>query len=490
MKCATIPYIKVYLMLIFISISSSIFGQLEIVWEAAQSVAESQFGNIKPRIVLNGAGEPVVVFGKNNGELYLARKNGAQFTTPQQLAASGGAYVTNWTSADIGSKGDTIYIVYKAYPLETGPIYLVRSFDGGATLSNSMLIDHQQMGVAWLPSLDVDNNGQPHVVYMGHEQNWTDPQYYIKHSTDQGTSFSGALSLTNSIPVEACDCCPSELVIDNEKQVLLYRNNNQNERDIFGVYSNNSGSSFASFSNLENLSWMVMSCPSTAPDGVIINDTLFSVSSSKVTGSYRIYLSKALVSNQITPDFIDSLIAPSQVTANQNHPRIKASDSHMAVCWHENLGSNYDVYVSVASIANSSALYTSKHIANESQTGNQSFSDLTLNGNEIHVVYQDGPTGTVMYRKGLIGPTIQVFENTPPVLNCIPNPVKDVCLITAPKQIKGIRILNDAGQCIRSYDYGATQFSEKLQLSMLAQGKYTIEVEFNNGSAKTVIIKL
>ena len=102
MKCATIPYIKVYLMLIFISISSSIFGQLEIVWEAAQSVAESQFGNIKPRIVLNGAGEPVVVFGKNNGELYLARKNGAQFTTPQQLAASGGAYVTNWTSADIG----------------------------------------------------------------------------------------------------------------------------------------------------------------------------------------------------------------------------------------------------------------------------------------------------------------------------------------------------------------------------------------------------
>jgi len=63
-------------------------------------------------------------------------------------------------------------------------------------------------------------------------------------------------------------------------------------------------------------------------------------------------------------------------------------------------------------------------------------------------------------------------------------------MITAPKQIKGIRILNDAGQCIRSYDYVATQFSEKLQLSMLAQGKYTIEVEFNNGLAKTVIIKL
>jgi hypothetical protein len=56
-------------MLIFISISSSIFGQLEIVWEAAQSVAESQFGNIKPRIVLNGTGEPVVVFGKNTIEV-------------------------------------------------------------------------------------------------------------------------------------------------------------------------------------------------------------------------------------------------------------------------------------------------------------------------------------------------------------------------------------------------------------------------------------
>jgi hypothetical protein len=490
MKFETITKSKCYLLVIYISFTSYIFGQSEIIWDTALSVADAQFGNTKPRIVLNGDGEPVVVFGKNNGELYLARKNGTQFTLPQQLAASGVAYVTNWTSADIGSKGDTIYVVFKAYPLEGGPIYLVRSFDGGVSVSSSMIVDHQQTGVGWLPSLDIDDDGQPHIVYMGHDQNWTNPQYYIMHSSDQGTSFSGAQSLTNTIPVEACDCCPAELAINNEKQVLLYRNNNQNERDIFGVYSNDSGSSFPSFCNLENLSWMVMSCPSTAPDGVIINDTLLSVSASKATGSYRIYLSKALVNNQITPEFVDSLVAPTQVSANQNHPRIKASDSHIAVCWHENLGSNYDVYVSVASVTNSSALYTTKLLANESQTGNQLYSDLVLNGNEIHVVYQDSPSGTVKYRRGIIGPTNQVLESAAPMLTCIPNPVKDDCIVSAPKAIGGIRIFNDAGQCIRSYKYAATECSEKVQLSTLGQGKYTLEVEFDNESAKIGIIKL
>jgi len=42
---ATTPYIKVYLMFIFISISPSIFGQLEIVWEAAQYVSSRKIYN-------------------------------------------------------------------------------------------------------------------------------------------------------------------------------------------------------------------------------------------------------------------------------------------------------------------------------------------------------------------------------------------------------------------------------------------------------------
>ena len=136
MKFETITKSKCYLLVIYISFTSYIFGQSEIIWDTALSVADAQFGNTKPRIVLNGDGAPVVVFGNNNGELYLARKNGTQFTLPQELAVSGVAYVTNWISADIGSKGDTIYVVLKAYPLEGGPIYLVRCFDGGVSVSS------------------------------------------------------------------------------------------------------------------------------------------------------------------------------------------------------------------------------------------------------------------------------------------------------------------------------------------------------------------
>ena len=478
------------LLFILCFVSNLIFGQLNIEWETSIGVSNAQQGNTKPRIVLNGAKEPVVVFGKNSGELYLTKMVGNQFSAPQQFASNGMAYVNYWTSADLGSKGDTIYIVFKTLPLETGSIYLVRSFDGGTTLSDTILIDHQQPGVAWLPSLEVDQNGQPHVVYMGHDQNWISPNYYIIHSNDFGASFSNAQNITDGIAVEACDCCPSELVIEANQQVLLYRNNNQNLRDIYGVYSDNAGLDFLSNTNVENLNWLVNSCPSTAPDGVIVDDTLWSVGASKASGSYRVYLSKSHLTSQINSLLSDSLAAPAQVNANQNHPRIAASENYMAIVWHENTGSNYDVYVSVAPTFDGGQLYTTKILANEAVSGNQIYSDVVLDGNEIHIVYQDNSSGTVIYRKGTIIQNNAVENIVEPSFSCWPNPIRDKCSISSTMNMHRVTIFDGASKALQSYELDQPSTEMKLDLSQLMPGKYTIVVDFNFRKGSMEVIKL
>lgn len=482
-------FVKTILVLLCIQ-TTNLYGQLYIAWDAPIEVAPAQLGNTKPRIVLNGDKEPVVVFGKNTGELYLAKMVGAQFSAPQQLATNGMAYVTYWTSADIGAHGDTIFVVFKTLPLETGPMYLIRSFDGGAALSDTILIDHLQAGVAWLPSLEVDQNGQPHVVYMGHDQNWLNPNYYLLHSNDFGSSFDAALNLTASIPDEACDCCPAELVISQEKQILLYRNNANNLRDIYGVYSANGGQNFQSSTNVENLNWFVTSCPSTAPDGVVINDTLWSVAASKASGAYRIYLSASALDTQISSFSTDSLAAPAQLSANQNHPRIAASQSFVATVWHENQGSNYDVFAAIAPTDAPSNLYNSKIQVNNVSTGSQINSDVALNNDTIHVVYQDNSTGTVMYRRGLIGQTNHLNGNELSKLSCHPNPIKNTCKLNAQWPIEFINVFNESGTLVAQQRYSNISNTVLLDLSNLAAGKYTLKVYFTSGATQITVLKI
>ena len=381
-------------------------------------------------------------------------------------------------------------VVFKSYPLETGSMFLVRSFDGGATVQDILEIEHQQNGVAWLPSLEMDDLGNPHIIYMGHDQNWTNPHYYLLHSNDLGALFSVAQNITTSIPEEACDCCPAELVLSENKQVLLYRNNNQNLRDIFGVYSNDNGQNFSSSTNLESLDWLVMSCPSTAPDGIIIQDTLWSVSASKASGSYRIYLSKASLNSQIVPLYTDTLLGPSQQSGNQNHPRIKASSEYIAVTWHENAGTNYDVFVAVAPSNQPLALYDSKINVSENLSGNQIYSDVAVLGNKIHLVYQDNSTGSVIYRSGTINLTNQLNNTNQSMLTLLPNPVSDICNVSASSPIKRIRLFDQSGKYLATYHFNGKQATEQLHLHLLQAGSYFILIETNSGQEKLSFMKI
>lgn len=108
-----------------------------ITWAAPQTVAASSFDSQHPRIVLSGNGNPVILWGNSAANAaYLSRWTGSGFTSPVKLNSMGiSIFADSWAGPDLASKGDTVYAIFKAKPEDTAGIYIVRSFNGGATLS-------------------------------------------------------------------------------------------------------------------------------------------------------------------------------------------------------------------------------------------------------------------------------------------------------------------------------------------------------------------
>ena len=170
-------------LLTFLSVVS--WSQPVITWEEEIFVTQTnQFGNTRPRICLTAQDIPLVVFGKaSSGLLYSTRLVGSMFNSPLPLLPNNMAsYLTTWTGPDVASNGDTVILVFKAQPMDLGNVYSLRSLDGGLTFSDTIRVDNHPLGVAWLPSLDMDENSNPSVVYMAHDANWTNPRYNVVHS--------------------------------------------------------------------------------------------------------------------------------------------------------------------------------------------------------------------------------------------------------------------------------------------------------------------
>src|SRR6185436_19782750 len=102
-----------------------------ITWSPQTTIAGSSFSNLHPRIALDGAGTPLVLWGNSNSEkAYFSRWNGSGFTTPVALnPTTAPVFAADWAGPDITSYGDNVYVVYKEKPeIDTDRhIYLVRS---------------------------------------------------------------------------------------------------------------------------------------------------------------------------------------------------------------------------------------------------------------------------------------------------------------------------------------------------------------------------
>lgn len=466
-------------------------SQTVIHWEPEIFVTDgTMFGNTRPRITLAANDVPVVIFGKTStGLLYTARLNGSIFDTPVTLLpGTVSSYLTTWTGPDIASKGDTVIAVFKAMSMDLGKVYAVRSIDGGITFSDTIRVDNHDSGHAWMPSLDMDENGNPSIVYMAHDASMTNPRYNVVHSIDQGITYQPEMEIALFIPDEACDCCPAEYVIDGAQHALLYRNNDVNIRDIYAVYSNDDGLTFPEYANVAELNWFINSCPSTGPHGMFNNGKLITVSASRVSGAYRTYISETSTNPTLSFQSTTMMTPPVNVNGSQNYPRITGANDTIVLVWQEAETSNTEIYSAIITTGTISEILNSKALVNNSVQGAQTNPDIVYANGKVHCVFQDGNSGKVIYKRGIIGTLSASTLNSNP-LSIYPNPSKiGVFYINSSiETLNNTSVTNAIGQkCAFKIVKDGTQ--SILILDKATKGEYFLSFEVNGLKETSVLI--
>ena len=454
--------------LILICISAHSFSQSQITWTMGMNVASSASGNNHPRVVVDGSGNPLVLWGHSNRAMF-SRWNGSSFTTPVMLHP-GTMQVAHasWMGPDIASKGDTVYAVFKLVPEgdTSSHIYIVRSFNGGVNFTSPIQVDFIGDSISRFPVVAVDASGNPVVAFMKFNPVFGDARWVVTRSNDYGNSFTTDVKASgwSSVTSTVCDCCPGEIVSSGNNVAVLYRDNNSNLRDSWAGLSVDGGNTFSGGWNMDQNNWMIMSCPASGPDGVIAGDSLFSVFMNGAAAT-RVYKNISSVSGMSAP--VSQTITGTITGLNtQNFPRIDKFGNAMAIVWKQNVSGADQLPILFTNDFTSGfpAAYDTVDLDDITNA------DVALSNGNVFVVWEDDASGTVKFRKGIFSPVIAaVAERGPNYSSSFPNPVSKQLSVSV-KNFLHADLLTTDGRKVLSIKEAQTD------IDCLPQGIYFLKI--------------
>ena len=472
---------KTLLLLLLIS-NFCATAQSGIKWSAATDVASSSYSNEHPRIMLDASGNPLILWGNSNtSEALFSRWNGTGFTMP--LAMNPGSipvFTASWAGPDIASKGDTVYVVYKQTPEDQSAnhIYLVHSYDGGKNFSSPAQVDFLGDSISRFPTLTTDALGNPIVAFMKFNSMFMDSRWAVTKSNDFGNTFTSDTKASGYAGGGICDCCPGSLVCSGNTVALLFRSNFNNIRDTWTALSTNGGASFPNGIGVDQNNWMSMVCPSTGPDAVVVDDTLYSVFMNSASGKARIYSNKnslsaaaASTSKLVTKTFAG--------LSQQNYPRIANYNTAVAEVWKQVSGGITQLSLNfTANIHNGFPLSYDTVVM-----GSVANTDVAISKGTVHLIWEDDNSGTVKYRKGTYTP---ISTGVPPPkapaadMKIYPNPSSAGMITIEMQTVKSIavevQVLNLMGQVVFVQTNNPTNGLLQLDISALSSGSYFVKI--------------
>lgn len=483
---------RVALLLVFIVLLVA-RAQSQISWSGMGSnLNSSPSGNEHPRVVMNAAGNPLVLWGHSNRAMF-SRWNGTSFTTPIMLnPASMTIAEAYWMGPDIAAHGDTVYVVFKQTPEAdtSSHIYIVRSFDGGINFSSPYRVDWIGDTLTRFPTVVADESGNPIVGYMRFDINYMEAQWVIVRSMDYGSTFSPSVLASGwSSPTSTvCDCCPSSVVNSGNIVAMPYRDNNNNIRDIWAGISTDGGNTFAQGVGIDQGAWLIASCPASGPDAVVFGDTLYTTYMSASSAATWVWLSKTPLSPLASSIGLPVTGAFTGMTM-QNYPRIDHYGNAMALVWKQSVNSTDQLALLFTNdISNGfPAAYDTVDLANVTTV------DVALSNGNICVVWEDDATGTVKYRSGTFNTVTSVNESiTKNDFEIYPNPVANRFTIYDVRcTISKIEVTDALGQLVFTRHPGANSGQLSIDVSCLLPGLYFCKVtdENNRSITKKIIIE-
>lgn len=444
---------KKILTIILCCASILVKSQDKIAWNAGINISTNTYSNMHPRLSIDRAGNPLVIWGRMSDQAVLfSRWNGTGFTTPVKLNPTWLTVATaGWMGPDIASKGDTVYVVMKRTPeaSDTNHIYIMSSFNGGVSFLPPVRVDYIADSISRFPTVDIDASGNPIVAFMKFNSKFLDSRWVVTKSNDYGKTFTVDVKASgySGAKAEVCDCCPGAIISSGNTTAMLYRDNLNNLRDIWAGISKNNGGSFSKGFAADNTNWMINSCPASGPDGVIVGDTLYSVFLSGGKGTYKTYLSTSSI-NGGKVKTVKNLTGTLTGLGQQNYPRIASNGKAMAIVWKQ----------TVSAVAQLPILFTnniSKGFPVNYDTVDLTDitnADVALSNGNIYVVWQDDKSGTVKFRSGSYTQVSTGIANKlkDETFNIFPNPTSSSIALQSNFDLgkSQIKIMNSLGEIV------------------------------------------
>jgi len=442
-------------------------------WSATQAISSgSQSGYDRPRVVTTANNFPLIMWTKTSTpkSIRVSRWNGTSFSIPYDIV-SPVLEVTGFIGPEIASKGDTVYVIFLSALSPNNYIYLISSFDGGLTFSDTVRVsDNSNTYKFSMPNVIINTDGNPIVSYMTCTNSWTDWEQMVKVSSDFGNTFSSAFNVSALAPGEPCDCCKSSLVANGNDVFLLFRNNDMDVRNSYVAKSSDGGLTFTTANDVDDANWVIGSCPSTSAQGMLSGDSIIIVRRSGANGQDKLLLS-AVNSTNLQYAYNHNIDPIS--FGVQNFPEIGGNRDTIGVVWQDNRNSYMDCYFSY-STTGANTISGSVYMSDTNNVGSQTDPDICFTNSVFHFVYENVGTHEILYRSATFANNTAITKLDNNKLLICPNPTKEKIKIST--HLKGlVSIKNIEGKLLVEVE--KHQENEVIDISLLPSGIYTVELQ-------------
>jgi hypothetical protein len=483
--------IKITLVAFAIILSSvSIFAQSTIQWSDSVVVDATSRPITSPRIALLSDGTPLVTWGISGdfvnftAQIWCSRLENGAFTNPVSVVqAPDEPLLYGFGGYDLALSDSLVFIVFEQ---QQQGIFLAGSEDSGSSFGPPTSVQGSVAGgYAILAAVTVDGTGNPVVSYIRNQNNDTD--YLVRRSSDGGLSFNEDPVQGNApAPGSAvCECCTSDLLASGDSVWLLFRNNNQNLRDIWVSRSTDLAATFDAATDVDATDWLLDFCPIAGPRMARSGDSLITVWMTGASGTPRVHLSTMHAGTMQGGQQLDFLTS-SGPQISQSQADVAAAGDTIGVVFVEN-GNEILFYYTTNGASGINNL--SQRFAEPDQT--LQLPSLAYRDGIFHLVYVDRTAGQVLYRQGKLTGSSSTIQSKGAIDRNIivyPNPVEGsgFWIKSEPQMLQEISLFDVFG--VKRFGHKTGAYEVSVSTDQLPKGVYFLKIKTLIGEASKIIV--
>lgn len=439
-------------------------------------VASTNLPVTAPRIAFLPGGTPVVSWGTSSNSSSqvwcTSMENGAFLPATPVVQSPNQPVLFGFGGYDMAVFKEEVHVVFEQ--LQSG-IWYAKSIDGGQTFNDAVLVQGPVTGgYATIASIATDAVGNPIISYIRDKNGAV---YEVRQSTDGGSSFSDPVIANLPAPGgEVCECCSSDLLVSGDSVWLIFRNNNQNLRDIWVSRSTNHAVSFDLATDVDETDWQINTCPISGPRMARSGDSIVTAWMSQTTGLSKVYASTLNAENMTSGIQVAFPTSPGNLV-NQTFPDIAAQGDTVGLVFLEK-GKEVVFFHSVHGITQFQ--YPEYRFAVPNHT--LQWPTIAFQNGVFHLVYADAAADKIFYRTGTL--TMSSAVSSPSLSETItvfPNPASGgrFQLKSPDQEMRQVQVYNQLGQLIYFWNGAGNQL--EIALNNTTPGLFGIKIQTRDG---------